>query len=190
MSVVAKISKFLQNKATGPAILLQLALAVGSFFLMAFVFTPAFSEVTNGLRPLDLNFGIGAEKIYQDLPFYTDASRQIYVWFALADFVYPATAAAFFSLLWAWLFNRAPAPLFERLTTAGILLFPFLFALIDWLENFCFLFVVFSYPAEFPAIGDLGGTLKTTKPFVEGLILLGTIVFVVISIRFRRRQRG
>ncbi len=188
MSGPGKISRFLLRRATGIAIWTQLILAVASFVLMAFVFTPAFSEVTNGLRPLDLNFGIGAEKIYQDLPFYTDASRSIYVWFALADFVYPATAAAFFSLLWAWLFKRAPAPLFDRLTSAGVLLFPFLFTLIDWLENFCFLFVVFSYPAEFPAIGNMGGTLKTTKPFVEAVILLGTVVFLVLSVRFRRQR--
>jgi hypothetical protein len=188
MLVAEKISRFLQSRATGRNILMQLILAVVSFVLMAFVFAPAFGDVTNGLKPLDLNFGIGAEKIYQDLPSYTDASRNIYIWFAMADFVFPATAAAFFSLLWGWLFNRAPASLFERLTAAGILLFPFLFPLIDWLENFCFLFVIFSYPAEYPAIGDLGGALKTTKPFVEGLILLGTAVFVVLSVRFRRSQ--
>jgi hypothetical protein len=105
---LSRFNKFFLEHASGRTILLLLFVALGSFVLMAAVFTPAFQEATNGLRPLDLNFGVSAEIVYRDLPVYTDRSRSIYVWFAIADYVYPATAAAFFAFLWAWLFKKAP----------------------------------------------------------------------------------
>ena len=70
-----------------------------------------------------------------------------------------------------------------------ILLFPFLFALVDWLENAGFLIVVFGYPAEFRTIGAIAGTLKGIKPIVELIILVLTIVFAIMTIVRRRRQR-
>lgn len=185
---LSAFNQFMSDKASGRAVLLLLAIAVVSFVIMAFVITPAFQEVTGGLRPFDLNFGIGAELIYRDLPFYTDRSRSIYLWFAFVDFVYPAAAAAFFALLWAWLFKRAPNRFFAQLTGMGVLLIPFLFALVDWLENIGFLIVIFRYPAEHVAIADLAGALKTTKPLIEFVVVIATLAFVVISIMQRRRR--
>lgn len=183
---MSRLNKFFLDHASGRTILLFLFVAVGSFVLMAAIFTPAFQEATGGLRPLDLNFGVSAEIVYRDLPVYTDRSRAIYVWFAIADYVYPATAAAFFALLWAWMFKKAPNRFFERLMGIGILAFPFLFALVDWLENAGFLFVIFSYPVEYPRIATLAGTLKGTKPMIEAVIVILTIIFAVIAIRVSR----
>jgi hypothetical protein len=183
---LSRFNKFFLEHASGRTILLLLFVAVGSFVLMAAVFTPAFQEATNGLRPLDLNFGVSAEIVYRDLPVYTDRSRSIYVWFAIADYVYPATAAAFFAFLWAWLFKKAPNRFFERLTGMGIFAFPFLFALVDWLENAGFLWVIFAYPAEFPRIASLAGTLKGMKPIIEAVIVILTLIFSVVAFRISR----
>ncbi len=182
MKLLDQYNRILLDGATGRNILLMLVLTIASFWVMAGVVTPAFQEATGGLRPFDLNFGISAETMYRDLPAYTDRSRSLYLWFALADYIYPAAGAAFFALLWAWLFNKAPGPFYARLTAAGILVFPFLFALVDWLENVGFLFVVFSYPEEHRTIGNLAGTLKTIKPFVEAVILILTIVFAAVTL--------
>ncbi len=179
---MSRFNKFFLDHASGRSILLSLVVAIGSFVLMAAVFTPAFQEATGGLRPFDLNFGITAETMYRDLPAYTDRSRSLYLWFAVADYIYPAAGAAFFALLWAWLFNKAPGPLYARLTAAGILVFPFLFAVVDWLENVGFLIVVFSYPEVHRTIGNLAGTLKKIKPFVELVILILTILFAVVTV--------
>ena len=183
---MSRFNKFFLDHASGRTILLSLVVAIGSFVLMAAVFTPAFQEVTGGLRPLDLNFGVSAEIVYRDLPAYTDRSRAVYVWFAIADYIYPATAAAFFALLWAWFFKKAPNRFFERLTGVGILAFPFLFALVDWLENAGFLFVIFSYPTEYPRIATLAGTLKGTKPIIEAIIVILTLVFAIVAFRVSR----
>jgi hypothetical protein len=145
---LSRFNKFFLDHASGRTILLFLFVAVGSFVLMAAVFTPAFQEATDGLRPLDLNFGVSAEVVYRDLPVYTDRSREIYIWFAIADYVYPATAAAFFALLWAWFFKKAPNRFFERLTGVGILAFPFFFSLVDRHEKVGFQFVILNYTVE------------------------------------------
>ena len=159
---MSRFNKFIRDHASGRKVLLLLAVAVVSFALMAAVITPAFQEASGGLRPFDLNFGISADVVYRELPVYTARSKAIYVGFAVVDYIYPAAAAAFFALLWARMFKKAPNRFFERLTRAGVLAFPFLFAAVDWLENAGFLFVIFSYPAEYPRIAALAGMLKGT----------------------------
>ena len=69
-----------------------------------------------------------------------------------------------------------------------MLTFPFLVALVDWLENLGFLWVVFRYPDEYPAIGNLAGTLKKIKPFVELIIVVLTLVFAVTTVWLRRKS--
>ncbi len=189
MKPLASFNRFMLAHATGRNILLLLAIAVVSFGFMAAVIAPAFQEATNGLRPFDLNFGISSEVMYRDLPAYTDRSRTLYLWFALADFIYPAAAAAFFAMLWAWLFNKAPNRGYDKLTHAGVLCVPFGFALVDWLENFGFLFVIFRYPAEYPAIATLAGQLKGVKPLIELVVVVLTLIFVVVTIRLARRRK-
>lgn len=189
MKLLDPINDFIIEHASGRMVLVLLVITIVSFYLMAGVITPAFQEATNGLRPFDLNFGISAEMIYRDLPSYTDRSRTLYLWFALADYVYPAAGAAFFAFLWAWMFSKAPKPVYSRLVAGGILLFPFLFALVDWLENAGFLFVMFRYPEEHATIANTAGTLKKIKPFVELVILILTLVFAGMTIRQRMALR-
>jgi hypothetical protein len=181
-------SELLLRHSSGRNIAISLALTIASFALMAAVLAPAFQQATGGLRPFDLNFGISAESMYRDLPAYTDQARWIYLGFAAADYVYPAAAATFFALLWAWMFRRVSSRLFDRLAAAGMLGFPFLFALIDWLENAGFLFVTFSYPAEYPGVATLAGSLKAIKPLVEAVILLLTLLFAGNTLRLARRR--
>lgn len=185
---MSRFNNFIRAHASGRTVLLLLAVSVASFAVMAAVIAPAFQEATGGLRPFDLNFGVSAEVVYRDLPLYTDRSRNIYLAFAVADYIYPAAAATFFALLWAWMFKKAPNPFFERLIRAGILGFPFLFAIADWLENAGFLFVIFSYPEEYPGVASFAGTLKGTKPLIELLILIFTVAFAAITIRQSRAK--
>ena len=187
--MLSQFNRFIVSRATGRSVLLWLVVAIVSFALMAAVITPAFQDATDGLRPFDLNFGISADVIYRDLPVYTDQSRTLYIGFAIADYIYPAAAAVFFAMLWAWMFNKASNRSFNHLISAGVLLIPFLFALVDWLENAGFLFVIFSYPTEYPGVANLAGTLKKTKPFIELVVVALTLVFAFATIwRIRKRK--
>ena len=183
-------NQFMRARASGRNLLLLFAVTIISFALMAVVITPAFQEATDGLRPFDLNRGISSETMYQELPHYTDRSRSLYLWFAALDYVYPAAAAAFFALLWAWMFKRAPNRGYERLTKAGILGIPFIYALIDWLENAGFVFVIFSYPSQYPGVAAIAGTLKGIKPIAAQTVLVLTLVFAVVTTWLAWRQRA
>jgi hypothetical protein len=186
--MLSKCSQFFQRSASGRNVIILLFVAIASMWLMAAVITPAFQDATNDLRPFDLNLGITAEIMYRDLPAYTERSRRLYVWFAIVDYIYPAAVAAFFSLLWAWIFNKVPTPFFDRLRAAGILIFPFLYALVDWLENAGFLFVIFGYPGEYPVIANLAGTLKQMKPFVLLSVVALTVLLTVTGVWQARRR--
>ncbi len=193
MSMAAPLSafnRFMLARASGRNLLLLLAIALISFALMAAVITPAFQEATDGLRPFDLNRGITSEAMYQELPRYTARSRIIYLWFALLDYLYPAAAAAFFALLWAWMFNRVPNRGYEWLTRAGILGIPFIYTLIDWLENAGFVFVIFSYPSQYPGIAAIAGTLKGIKPFAALTVLGLTLVLTVVTLWLAWHRRA
>ncbi len=187
--MLSRFNRFFLTRASGRTVLLWLFIAIASFSLMAAVITPAFQDATEGLRPFDLNFGISAEVIYRDLPVYTDRSRTLYIGFAIADYIYPAAAAVFFIMLWVWMSNKSPNRFFERLTAAGVLVIPLLFALVDWLENAGFLFVIFSYPTEYPRIANMAGTLKKTKPFIEMIVLALTIVFTATALWHSSRRK-
>ncbi len=176
------INRFFLAQASARNVLLLLAITIISFAMMATVITPAFQEATDGLRPFDLNRGINAEVMYEELPRYTARSKTIYLWFALVDYLYPAAAAAFVALLWAWMFNRAPNRGYERLTKVGILGVPFMYALIDWLENAGFVFIIFSYPSQYPGIAAITGTLKRFKPFTALIVISLTLVIAVITL--------
>lgn len=186
--MLTQFNNFLQARASGRLVLLLLAFAIVSLWLMAGVITPAFQDATNGLRPFDLNRGITAEIMYRELPAYTDRSRTLYIWFAIVDYIYPAAVAAFFSLLWAWIFDKAPNPLFDSMRASGVLLFPLLYALVDWFENAGFLFVVFSYPSENAVIANLAGALKQAKPFVLLTVVALTVVLAVTAVWQARRR--
>jgi hypothetical protein len=187
--MIRALNRFMLAHASGRNVWLLLGVAVISFWLMAGVIAPKFQDATDGLRPFDLNFGISADTMYRDLPSYTPRSRSLYVWFAVADFIYPAAAAGFFALLWAWMFNKTSVPLHDLLIRRGVLVIPFLFAMTDWLENIGFLIVVFAYPQEYRAIGTLSGTLKGIKPFVEIIIVLLTLVFVASTLWALKRRK-
>ena len=176
------INRFFLAQASARNVLLLLAITIISFAMMATVITPAFQEATDGLRPFDLNRGISGEVMYEELPRYTARSKTIYLWFALVDYLYPAAAAAFVALLWAWMFNWAPNRGYERLIKAGILGVPFMYALIDWLENAGFVFIIFSYPSQYPGIAAVTGTLKRFKPFTALIVISLTLVIAVITL--------
>ncbi len=62
--------------------------------------------------------------------------------------------------------------------------------LVDWSENAGFLFVIFSYPAQYPGIANIAGALKATKPMVMNVMLLLTAIFVLAVITRRVMQSG
>ncbi|HJP05656.1 MAG: hypothetical protein CL799_08150 [Chromatiales bacterium] len=187
--MLSRLNSFLLAHASGRSVLLWLVVTIVSFVIMAFLITPAFTEATDGLNPFDLNFGITAEQAYAELPRYTDRSKTLYLWFAIVDYIYPFANSLFFVLLWCWIFNKRTNRFFEILTSKGILLIPFLFALVDWSENVGFLIVVFTYPAEYPDVANAAGMLKSSKRFFLMANVALTLAFAAVATLQWWRQR-
>ena len=70
--------------------------------------------------------------------------------------------------------------------TALVLFLPFaLFsfvALTDWLENAGFVFIIYSYPSQYPGIAAITGMLKRFKPFTALIVVSLTLVIAVITL--------
>jgi len=165
-------------------------LAIGAFVLMAVVFTPEFQAVTKNLRPLDLNRQLDVDTMYREVATYTDQSRSVYLRFASADFIYPLAAASFFALLWSRMFRNSRSGFATKLKSSGIMLVPFLFMLIDWLENIGFLIVIFGYPDQYPGVAASATALKGIKSYVLYSVILVTLMFAAAVARRSWQTRG
>jgi hypothetical protein len=192
--MIDSLNRMLLQNASGVRALMMFVLAIAALTFMGAVITPAFQDATGGLRPFDLNLEITAEQMYRDLPAYTDRSRRLYLGFAIVDYIYPAAAALFFAMLWAWMFKKWPGRAFDLLQRYGIFLLPFIYMLIDWSENAGFLYIVFSYPEQHYGIADLASALKGSKSnflyfnFFLTLVFAGKAITLAIANR-RRRER-
>ncbi len=165
-------------------------LAIASLILMAAVFTPEFQTATNDLRPLDLNRQLDVDTMYREVATYSDESRSVYVRFAIADFIYPFAAASFFALLWSRMFRNSRSGFATKLKSSGIMLVPFLFMLIDWLENIGFLIVIFGYPDQYPGVAASAAALKGIKSYVLYSVILVTLMFAAAAARRSWQTRG
>jgi hypothetical protein len=182
------LSEFIAARARGRNVLLALALVVALFAVFGLLLIPAFQEATNGLWPIDNSFPPDAAQYFRDLPQYTPASFRAYLWFAFVDYLYPPAFAAFFALLWAWMFRVRPRPLFASLQSRGILLLPFAAALCDWLENAGTLIVLFSYPAELWEVARVAVTFKQVKLLIHGTDVLLTLGFAALALTAPARR--
>jgi hypothetical protein len=80
--------------------------------------------------------------------------------------------------------------MFDRLVAGGILLFPLLFMLIDWLENAGFLMVIFAYPeTELLTVGKLAGMLKGIKSYFLYSSAILSLLFAAIAVGHRLRRQ-
>lgn len=180
--MLAACNDFLVARASGRNVLLVLLLAALWFAIFGLVLIPNFQAATNGLWPIDTTFPTTPELYFEQLRQYTPGSYRAYAWFAFLDYLYPPTMAAFFALLWAWLFRRAPRPVFTRLPGLGILFLPFAGALLDWLENAGSLLVIFSYPRELWGAARFAVACKQLKLAVNGTSALLSILFALIVV--------
>ena len=156
------------------------------------VIAPRFADATDGYPPIDLQMTVTPEIIYEQLPSYTERSRTLYSWFVLVDFIFPPAGSIFTVLLWAWLFRRTPNRVYDRLLSIGLFYFPFVPAVLDWLENIGFLTVVYRYPTVLQQLAELSTVARTLKVYTMLLMWALTLVFIVSSLilSIRRWRAG
>ena len=185
--MLAKISQ----KCLAAANMKTLLLSALLFGLSLYAFTPIsaeFAAVTQGYLPLDLQFPLTVEVIFQQLPAYSAASKHWYQIFAVADFIFPPLASLFVLMVWGVIINHYRSPLLISLCDRGWLLLPMISALLDWLENIALLYVVHVAPeVEAYAVANVAVFLRSLKLIsLAGLAGL-TLVIAVLSMNEKYR---
>ncbi|MFY0567285.1 hypothetical protein ACN28E_26135 [Archangium lansingense] len=116
-------------------------------FYGLFTITAAFSAVTGGFQPFDMQNDLDVAGVLAQLPLYTEDSRRLYAWFAATDFVFPLAGGFAFGGAAAFLMRHGMPSLYARFEARrGFVLF-LLPTLFDYLENGVALAVVFLVPS-------------------------------------------
>ena len=180
-SIFARISSKLLATATTKNLCITAILFLLSFYSFSLI-SAEFAKVTHGYIPLDLQFPLTVEGIFEQLPAYNSASKRWYQIFAIMDFVFPPVASLLVVMLWGVTIKYYAQPLLLSLARRGWLLLPMISALLDWLENIGLLYVVFVFP-EFEAYGvaELTVNLRTLKLASLASLAGLTAVIVIIS---------
>ena len=182
---MTRFRDWILKHATLPKVILAFAVMSGLIYWMN-TLTPAFQAVTDGHMFFDMQIPITEEKIFAQLPAYTDESRSLYVYFMVIDYLFPPMAGLSMALLWGWLMSLAPAGLLLKWSSSKLVLFPFISALLDWLENVGFLGTALLYPARVDWLTQSGVLFREAKLLFMGANFAITILLIVMLILVRR----
>jgi hypothetical protein len=161
-------------------------------FLMSFysfsLISAEFAKVTHGYIPLDLQFPLTVDGIFEQLPAYTSASKRWYQIFVVIDFIFPPVASLFVVMLWGVTIKHYAQPLLLSLARRGWLLLPMISALLDWLENIGLLYVVHVFPVvEAYGVAELAVNLRILKLASLAALAGLTVVILIISMNHKYR---
>ena len=136
-----------------------------------FSLIPAYRAVT-GFTPFDVQFPLSHFMVGVELgAFDKAAARGVYIAFAAVDAVYQLAVAGVFTLLWMWLFARAPMALVAFLRRGGILMVPTYAVLLDLVTKAGFVRLL-----QGPGGADAGG-------IIEFSVTVHRLAFAVADIR-------
>jgi hypothetical protein len=183
--IFARISSKLLATATTKSLGITALLFLLSFCSFSLVSTE-FAKVTQGYIPLDLQFPLTVDGIFEQLPAYSSASKSWYQIFGFIDFIFPPLASLFVVMLWGVIIKYYASPLLLLLGMRGWLLLPMISALLDWLENIGLLYVVAVFPVvEAYGVAELAVNLRILK--LASLVALAglTVVILIISMNHK-----
>lgn len=129
--------------------------------------------------PLDTLFPLTAEVIYADLPSYNNKAIAIYWGFIALDCIYPFALAGFFVLFWAFLINKIQSDKLFSFAASGFILFPFLGAMLDMMENIGIATIIYSYPSELWSVAHMVEYFRIAKLSSQGVMMLITVTLVI-----------
>jgi len=172
---------WLLRQATLPKVILAFVVMSGLIYWMN-TLTPAFQAATDGNMFFDMQIPITEQMMLEQLPAYTEESKSLYVYFMFIDYLFPPMAGLFTALLWGWLMNKAPSGVLVKLRSSKLVLFPFISASLDWLENIGFLGTALLYPSRIEWLTQSGVLFREAKLLFMGGNLTITIFLIVMLV--------
>lgn len=158
--------------------------------LVRLVLIPAYQDVT-GFIPFDAQPRLSQVMIGIELgAFAKGAATDAYTLFAMGDIVRGMAVAWFFTLVWAWLFAKAPSRLFGFLARGGIFLVPTYVVILDVAAKLGFyrLLLGLSDP-DYSAVANFSVTAHRLSFALADLRLYLTAGFILIAVFIFMLQR-
>lgn len=172
--------------ASGWLFLLTAILAFGSLGIMMRI-GAAFSGITGGVPPFDLQNGLTSAQVIEQLPHYTGEARQLYLQFTAIDYLFPFAAGLFLAAIAAFCLRRAFPGAYAMINGRELLPLLMLATLFDWCENIAALASILTYPDTSTALATalvVAKRLKLTMVFsTQGLVVLLLSATVVLLMR-------
>ena len=166
--------------AAGRNVAVSFAVYCLAIVIMIIVFLPRLERFSS-LMIMDLTFNYGPDYAYNLLTSLGPEGRSFYVLSEFLDFLYLIIYSIFFTLLVTYLFKKAGLegkPVFNLVLVAPVI------GLFDLSENFCFLGLLFTFPARHDALVRVANVFTLSKWLACGvfvLLLLAGLVMLALK---------
>lgn len=182
-----RLIAFIQRAATGKAVLAFFIPAMAVYALMLLVTIPMVGQYAPGMQLFDLSpAGYSHQYAVTLLDALGDEGREAYLYRQLPlDAVYPALFAISCSLMLSWLFAKSFRP------ESGIFhlcLVPLAAGLFDYLENFCIVGMLLSYPQVSWLNVALASTMTILKSGLTAAFFLLLAAGAIMAWKSGRRE--
>jgi len=182
---MTRLQNLILRCSKSPVAYIAAVLGFSLSFLVLFRIAEAFSTVTGGLQPFDMQNTLRVEDVSEQLARYTEDSRRLYAWFAFVDYIFPLAGGFFAASSGAFLLRHGVPATYAWLESRRGLAIFFLPTLFDWLENVADIAVIFPEPPPVPSLATLLIVFKTLK--LGSLFLSqGTLVLLALWLGVRK----
>jgi hypothetical protein len=148
-----------------------------------------FPAVAGGARPFDMQNGLTAAEVFQQLPSYGDEARRLYGIFTAIDYVFPFAAGLFLAAVIAFCLRRAFPHLYAALDARHLLPVFMLGTLFDWCENVAAITAILSWPDTTQAMAlalVVAKRLKLACLFVTQPLAL--VLLIITAVKWLRAR--
>jgi hypothetical protein len=142
-----------------------------------------FAGLTEGLRFMDMQPWLTAEKLFADIATYGPETTRYYLWWSLFDYAWPFITFTTMLFISAWLLRFLDARWLPLLP--WLVAFAYLTVVFDWAENLGFATLVVLRPASPPWLAQLTLALHAGKLVFNMLFNLG-FWLLLLAVLIRR----
>lgn len=173
------------NRRTFIALLLAYCIYTPIFFFADVPFgLSAIRPYASGSNILDVEFFYTATQAYDRFALFGEQGRASYVHILMGDLIYPALLGSFLSVSICLVIKHLNPC---RAGWQYLALLPLLNMVCDYAENTFLLVLLYFYPLQLPAIGNIAGIATLTKN-IFGLLSFAVLALGLLAIAVRYVQ--
>jgi len=175
---------------SGGLFIFSAILAFGSLFIVFFNINDAF-EIIVGAQLFDFQNDLTTERIFEQLPNYSESAVALYYAFVFVDFLFPFFAALTIASASAFAIRYLSSRWYGKINELNLFTLYFVPTLFDWCENISAIAVISAYPNEFTLVAGVLVLAKKGKlATVMTINLIGSAFLLLALLKWIRRQVG